>query len=178
MGADLVRRLESVKAQEAEIMKNVEGWTPLDLKAPVRGIGKDGLKDPHQAEPVYHTSSYVRPTYVFLPSDSPHRVAPQWWRGSKMFLKNIPYHDSAAEADKVLELIRQSPTFLPGREEEFATLYDLLYKAIEERAGDCICLCFVRQSLMVQMSLEFLALGKQLHCDRQLKLYGRMLMKA
>ncbi|KAJ3115926.1 hypothetical protein HDU96_010872, partial [Phlyctochytrium bullatum] len=39
-----------------------KGGSSLDLKAPVRGIGKDGLKDPHQAEPVYHTSSYVRPT--------------------------------------------------------------------------------------------------------------------
>ncbi|KAJ3100778.1 hypothetical protein HDU97_001949 [Phlyctochytrium planicorne] len=90
---DLVRRLESVRGQEAEIMKNVEGWKPMDLKAPVRGVGKQGSLDYHQAEPVYHTERHVKPTFIFLPDELGHRIDPQWWRGSKMFIKNPPYHD-------------------------------------------------------------------------------------
>ncbi|KAJ3209304.1 hypothetical protein HDU67_006277 [Dinochytrium kinnereticum] len=92
---DLVRRLDSVKSQEAQIMKNVDGWSPLDLKAPVRGVGRYGYYNAAAAEPVYHTEKYVKPTYIFLPPESDHRIEPQWWRGSKMFMRNPPYHERA-----------------------------------------------------------------------------------
>ena len=90
---DLVRRLESAKAREADIMSEVPNWSPLDLKTPVPGIGKDAKRDPNQAEPVYHTKRYVQPAFLFLPWESEERIPAQWWRGSKMFLKNPPFHE-------------------------------------------------------------------------------------
>ncbi|KAJ3332851.1 hypothetical protein HDU76_012844 [Blyttiomyces sp. JEL0837] len=93
---DLVRRLRSVKAKESEIMMSSHpSWSSLDLKTPIKGIGKLGVVDESQAEPVYHTERYIPPTFVFLPPDEGHTIAPQWWRGTKMFMKNPPYHDRA-----------------------------------------------------------------------------------
>ena len=86
---DTVRRFDSVAKREAEIMKNRPDWNPLDLKAPVPGIGKMGRKDSHQSEPVYHTSRYVAPTLVFLPKEEPGFMPAQWWRGTKVFTKVI-----------------------------------------------------------------------------------------
>ncbi|TPX34990.1 hypothetical protein SmJEL517_g02491 [Synchytrium microbalum] len=90
---DMVRRLEAAKLREGEIMKNIPDWQPLDLKAPVAGIGKDAKRDANQSEPVYHTKRYVQPSFLFLPWESEERINAQWWRGSKMFLKNPPYHE-------------------------------------------------------------------------------------
>ncbi|KAI9098915.1 GRIM-19 protein-domain-containing protein [Phlyctochytrium arcticum] len=108
---DLVRRLEAAKEREAEIMASYTskssgasrkagdedskpaGWAALDLKAAVPGIGKNGLYDAKAAEPIYHTDKYVNPSFVFLPWESDARVASQWWRGTKMFMKNPEYHD-------------------------------------------------------------------------------------
>lgn len=84
---DLVRRLEAAKKREANLMEGVEGWNPLDLKAPTPGVGKGGKRDSTQAEPVYHTDRYVNPTYLFMPWDSDARMESQWWRGTKMFLR-------------------------------------------------------------------------------------------
>ncbi|KAH6562852.1 hypothetical protein BASA50_003040 [Batrachochytrium salamandrivorans] len=95
---DLVRRLDSLKRRETEAMKDNPDWVPFDLKAPVSGIGKGGVFDPSQSEPVYHTRRYVSPTYVYLPppkdKEAPSHaiISPQWWRGSTMFTKNPPYH--------------------------------------------------------------------------------------
>ena len=83
----MVRRLDSLATREAEIMKNVQGWSPMDLKAPVKGIGKFGVRDEHQAEPVYHTSRYVIPSLVFLPRTAEAIMPAQWWRGTKIFTK-------------------------------------------------------------------------------------------
>ncbi|KAI8909833.1 GRIM-19 protein-domain-containing protein [Gorgonomyces haynaldii] len=85
---DYVRRMQQIKKREEEIMG--QGWQGADLKAPVKGLGKNGL-DPEAEEPVYHTKRYVRPTYVLLPEDA--KIDAQWWRGSKMFTKNPPYHE-------------------------------------------------------------------------------------
>ncbi|KAI8920724.1 hypothetical protein BC831DRAFT_477282, partial [Entophlyctis helioformis] len=95
---DLVRRLEAVKRREAALMADHPDWAAGDLKAPVKGIGKAGVADPNQAEPVYHTQRHVVPTYVYLPpavSDEDKAswsvLAAQWWRGSTMFMKNPRY---------------------------------------------------------------------------------------
>jgi hypothetical protein len=90
---DIVRRQEAYKQKESTIMQSVDNWTPLDLKTPVKGLGKTGIKDAEQAEPVYHTAKYVNPTYYFLPKEDGDLVDAQWWRGSKMFTKNPPYHE-------------------------------------------------------------------------------------
>ncbi|KAJ1342322.1 hypothetical protein BSLG_003245 [Batrachochytrium salamandrivorans] len=93
---DLVRRLDSLKRRETEAMKDNPDWVPFDLKAPVSGIGKGGVFDPSQSEPVYHTRRYVSPTYVYLPppkdKEAPSHaiISPQWWRGSTMFTKVGP----------------------------------------------------------------------------------------
>ena len=50
-------------------MKDVPGWKPLDLKAPVKGIGPDGERDEELAAPVYHSKRYVAPQYLFLPEE-------------------------------------------------------------------------------------------------------------
>ncbi|KAJ1568108.1 hypothetical protein HK096_007551 [Nowakowskiella sp. JEL0078] len=86
---DAVRRLEAAKKREAEVMKNVEGWSPLDLKAPVAGLNSSTV-----AKPVYYTEKYVPPSFVFLPwhEETGERISSQWWRGTKMFTKNPPYH--------------------------------------------------------------------------------------
>jgi hypothetical protein len=44
-----------------------------------------------QAEPVYHTKRHVMPNFVML--DERQSMPAQWWRGSKIFLKNVPYHE-------------------------------------------------------------------------------------
>ncbi|KAJ3086955.1 hypothetical protein HK102_012108 [Quaeritorhiza haematococci] len=90
---DLVRRLEAAKRREAEIMQDVPDWQAMDLKAKVPGIGKYGAKDPNAAEPVYHTDRYVQPNLVFIPPED--KVPAQWWRGTKVFLRNPPYHERA-----------------------------------------------------------------------------------
>ncbi|KAJ3187040.1 hypothetical protein HDU85_007078 [Gaertneriomyces sp. JEL0708] len=92
---DLVRRLAAAQKSESEIMKDVNDWNGLDLKARTPGIGKGGKRDYHQAEPVYHTERYVNPSFVFLPWSGDARMEAQWWRGSKMFLKNPPYQERA-----------------------------------------------------------------------------------
>ncbi|KAI9203184.1 GRIM-19 protein-domain-containing protein [Polychytrium aggregatum] len=104
---DLVRRFESLKNQEYEIMKEAHpDWQPVDLKAPVRGIGKDAVRDPEQSEPVYHTSRYVAPSMVYLPEDeksTSQSIPAQWWRGSKMFLTNPPFHNRSDWKGKKFE---------------------------------------------------------------------------
>ncbi|KAI8823559.1 GRIM-19 protein-domain-containing protein [Fimicolochytrium jonesii] len=91
---DLVRRLEAAKDREGKMMENVKGgWSALDLKTETPGVGKSGARDYTQSEPVYHTERHVNPTFLFLPWSSDARIDSQWWRGSKMFLKNPAYHD-------------------------------------------------------------------------------------
>lgn len=80
---DLVRRLAATREREAAIMEGApavtstassssssgeesSSWSALDLKAKTPGVGKGGLFDPHQAEPVYHTDRYVAPTFVIV----------------------------------------------------------------------------------------------------------------
>ncbi|KND01408.1 uncharacterized protein SPPG_03217 [Spizellomyces punctatus DAOM BR117] len=84
---DLIRRLEAAKKREGGVMENVQEWKPLDLKAPVPGVGKGGKFDAKQAEPVYHTDRYVNPSFLFMPWESDARMEAQWWRGTKMFLR-------------------------------------------------------------------------------------------
>jgi hypothetical protein len=84
---DTVRRFDAIKKRETEIMSSNPNWVPLDLKAPVPGLGKNGERDPNSAEPVYHTERYVQPSLVFLPKDEPNFMSAQWWRGSKVFTK-------------------------------------------------------------------------------------------
>jgi hypothetical protein len=91
MDRDTVRRFESVAKKEEEIMKNVPNWAPGDLKAPVPGIGKNGVRDDHQAEPVYHTKRYIAPSFVFLPKEDEGFLQSQWWRGTKVFTKVFLY---------------------------------------------------------------------------------------
>ncbi|KAJ3302493.1 hypothetical protein HDV03_004916 [Kappamyces sp. JEL0829] len=90
---DLVRRADILAAREAEIMKDTKDWAPLDLKAPVGGIGKFGVKNEEAAEPVYHTKRYVAPSLVFLPKEQGNVIGAQWWRGSTVLTKNPPYQD-------------------------------------------------------------------------------------
>ncbi len=90
---DLVRRFEIMREREAEIMKDVPGWQPLDLKTPIQGMGKKGVRDETAAEPVYHTERYVAPNFVFIPPNAEQKIPAQSWRGSKWFFKNPPYHD-------------------------------------------------------------------------------------
>lgn len=82
---DLVRRLQGAKNREAQVMSNVKDWAPLDLKAPVQGLGKRGSRDSEAAEPVYHTKAYVAPSVLFLPPTT--TIGAQWWRGTKLFSK-------------------------------------------------------------------------------------------
>ena len=49
---DLVRRIKSVEKREKEIMGEE---FQVGLKAPVKGLGKFGVIDAHQEEPVYYT---------------------------------------------------------------------------------------------------------------------------
>ena len=88
---DYVRRMEHYNEKEAHFAKST-GIVAGDLKAPVPGVGKGGVYDEHAAEPVYHTKRFVRPTYILLDAEK-DVIAPQWWRGSKMFSKNPPYHE-------------------------------------------------------------------------------------
>ncbi|KAJ3409158.1 hypothetical protein HDV05_004566 [Chytridiales sp. JEL 0842] len=94
---DIIRRQESYKSKESAVMSvSTESWAPLDLKAPVKGIGKNGVRDPEAAEPVYHTSRYVAPTFYFVPKEEGgDLIDAQWWRGTKMFTKNPTYHERA-----------------------------------------------------------------------------------
>ena len=77
---DMVRRLEAVKGREAEYMKQIDGWSPLDLKAPVPGLGPKG-----ETEPVYFTKRYVAPISAIITDE--YLIEPQYWRGSRMFLR-------------------------------------------------------------------------------------------
>ncbi|KAJ3196296.1 hypothetical protein HK101_009404 [Irineochytrium annulatum] len=97
---DAVRRLESLKNNEAKIMEDVPGWVPMSLTDPVPGLGKRGERDNRAAEPVYHTKRHVAPNYVFLPADDEKRIDAQWWRGTKIFLRNPPYHERADWREK------------------------------------------------------------------------------
>ncbi|KAI9336417.1 GRIM-19 protein-domain-containing protein [Zopfochytrium polystomum] len=92
---DIVRRIEASKAAEYEVMKDsVPDWSPLDLKAKVKGVGRGGVFDETQSEAVYNTERYVPPTFFFVPKEE-NRVKPDWWRGTKMVFKNPPYHERA-----------------------------------------------------------------------------------
>lgn len=78
----MVRRYESIKAREAELMADVPGWVPGDLNAVVPGIG----------EPVYFNKNrFVHPSFNFI-DEATQIIDAQWWRGSKMFTLNPPYH--------------------------------------------------------------------------------------
>ncbi|KAJ3055842.1 hypothetical protein HK097_009045 [Rhizophlyctis rosea] len=91
---DYVRRAEAYKKREKLIMQDADpDWQPWDLKAPTRGIGKRGVFDLNQAEPVYHTERHVMPKHLFVPGDDGERLKSQWWRGSKMFHNNPRYHE-------------------------------------------------------------------------------------
>lgn len=87
---DMVRRMDAVAEREAKMLSHIPDWSPMDLKKPVPGIGKNGYYDPNQAEPVYHTERHVTPTFVALPQEQ--QMPAQWWRGSRVFLKNPEYH--------------------------------------------------------------------------------------
>merc|ERR1719354_1105752 len=88
---DLVRRFKSLKTKEEDIMGNE--WPAMDLKAPIKGIGKGGVEDKNQEEPVYHTKRYVKPSLVFVPPGSESKIDAQWWRGSTVLTKNPPYQN-------------------------------------------------------------------------------------
>jgi hypothetical protein len=98
---DMVRRLDASESREYDAMKDTHpDWSPMDLKVPVfnriftkqvQGVGKNGKFDMNQAEPVYHTKRHVMPNFVIL--DAQRSMPAQWWRGSKVFLKNAPYHE-------------------------------------------------------------------------------------
>ncbi|KAJ3299976.1 hypothetical protein HK104_005469 [Borealophlyctis nickersoniae] len=90
---DHVRRLEAAKKREAEVMKNVPGWSALDLKAPVQGIGRDGRRHEDEATPVYFTDRYIAPNFLFIPPEHGVRIPAQWWRGTKHFFTNPRYHN-------------------------------------------------------------------------------------
>ena len=72
--------------REAKIMDGVKGWQAGDLHAPAPGVGPGGRYDPSAAEPVYHTSRYVHPSFLNV-EDEDNTISSQWWRGSKFFLK-------------------------------------------------------------------------------------------
>ena len=78
---DSVRRFQSLVKKEAEIMKDVRGWSPMDLKAAVP-VGLNG-----EEEPVYYTKRYVAPSKLYLPENDISLMKPQWWRGSRIFSK-------------------------------------------------------------------------------------------
>jgi len=61
---DIVRRLDGLAEREAELMKDVPGWTAGDLKASVPGLGKDGKLAPGAAEPVYHNPHIFTPVSI------------------------------------------------------------------------------------------------------------------
>ena len=82
---DRVRRLDAYQKIEAEIMSDVPNWSPLDLKAPVQGLGKDGIFDPNACEPVYHTKRYVDPTLYFIPPE--HKIPVESLRASSILFK-------------------------------------------------------------------------------------------
>ncbi|KAJ3136156.1 hypothetical protein HK100_002031 [Physocladia obscura] len=94
---DVVRRLASARAKESSIMQEKHDWAAVDLKEPVKGIKRYGIYDEtHQhATPVYYTDRYVAPTYLFVPRESGELLPAQWWRGSKFFTINPPYHNRA-----------------------------------------------------------------------------------
>ncbi|KAJ3207850.1 hypothetical protein HDU82_003246 [Entophlyctis luteolus] len=92
-----VRRLASSRAKESAIMEKSHSngdWAALDLKTPVKGIARYGAYDESKqhATPVYYTNRYVRPSFVFIPPDSGEVIPPQWWRGTRIFTLNPPYH--------------------------------------------------------------------------------------
>lgn len=82
---DLIRRFEAIKSREQELMG--PEWKAMDLKSPVKGIGKNGVKDENQAEPVYHTKRWVTPTLIFAPPSDKNVIDAQWWRGSTVLTK-------------------------------------------------------------------------------------------
>ncbi|ORY33597.1 hypothetical protein BCR33DRAFT_519843 [Rhizoclosmatium globosum] len=95
---DVVRRLSSAAAKESELMSHSpvdKNWSAIDLKTPVKGIARYGAFDEtrQEAQPVYHTERYVAPTYLFVAPDSDERIDAQWWRGTKFFTLNPPYHN-------------------------------------------------------------------------------------
>jgi hypothetical protein len=90
---DMYRRALDMKEKEAKIMKDVPNWSAYDLKTPVPGLAKNGELDPNAAEPVYHTKRYVEPNAVFLPMDNESRIPAQYWRGTKWFIRNPPFHE-------------------------------------------------------------------------------------
>ncbi|KAJ3378005.1 hypothetical protein HDU84_008028 [Entophlyctis sp. JEL0112] len=97
---DHVRRLASSRAKESAIMEKSHSngdWAALDLKTPVKGIARYGAYDESKqhATPVYYTNRYVRPSFVFIPPDSGEVIPPQWWRGTRIFTLNPPYHKRA-----------------------------------------------------------------------------------
>jgi NADH dehydrogenase (ubiquinone) 1 alpha subcomplex subunit 13 len=76
---DLYRRLQHAKEREAEIMKDVPGWVPFDLKASVKGINADGNRDENASTPVYHTKRYVPPQIIFLPEQEAVKETLNWY---------------------------------------------------------------------------------------------------
>ncbi|RKP03378.1 hypothetical protein CXG81DRAFT_9676 [Caulochytrium protostelioides] len=90
---DTVRRLRALKEREAEIMKDVPGWSAMDLKAPMQGINEQGFHEQGVATPVYYTKRYVAPSLVFIPPGSESRIPAQWWRGSRSGMTNLPFHE-------------------------------------------------------------------------------------
>jgi hypothetical protein len=84
---DIVRKLDAMAEREASIMKEKLEWKAGDLKTPTKGVGKGGVRDENQAEPVYHTKRYVAPSLIFLPQSEPSFLSAQWWRGTKVFTK-------------------------------------------------------------------------------------------
>ncbi|KAJ3226634.1 hypothetical protein HK099_004515 [Clydaea vesicula] len=105
---DIVRRLEAAKKREqviidnqAPTVKEQRNFQALDLKAKTPGVGRYGGYDPKQAQPVYHTDRYVAPTFLLLPKEK--IMNSQWWRGSKLFLKNPAYHERDDFSSKLEE---------------------------------------------------------------------------
>lgn len=104
---DWERRIKGATEREAKIMSNVPDWKPMDLKVRIKGLTDVCNTDPNIGAPVYYTKRDVHPTYVFVPPETKGQtnstdeldsiynnvtIPSQYWRGSRIHLKNPTYH--------------------------------------------------------------------------------------
>lgn len=90
---DIVRRQMVVTKREDEVLGYLPGFTPGDLKSPVPYLAPDGtFTGDETGVPVYYTKRYVKPSFVVVKEgDDGQKKNAQWWRGSRMLLKNPQY---------------------------------------------------------------------------------------
>jgi hypothetical protein len=69
----------------------LQAETDRDKVRRLASLESKGLIVNLKEEGVYHTEKYVSPRYVYLPESE--KVDAQWWRGMRMFTRNIPYHE-------------------------------------------------------------------------------------